>query len=70
MVAQHLGHATGAAPTVTHCSYVERDAACDAAVQRGLRVLQGGRQRPAPDPGSVETTVETHPGEWAAAIAK
>lgn len=54
MVAQHLGHATGAAPAVTHRSYVERDAARDAAVQRGLRVLQGGWQRPVPDPGSVE----------------
>jgi site-specific recombinase XerD len=42
----------------------------DGAVQRGLRVLQGGRQRPAPDPGSVETTVETHPDEGAAAMAK
>jgi len=70
MVAQHLGHATGAAPAVTHRSYVERDAARDAAVQRGLRVLQGGGQRPAPDPGSVETTVETHPAEGAAAMAK
>jgi integrase len=44
MVAQHLGHATGAAPAVTHRLYVERDAARDAAVQRGLRVLQGGRR--------------------------
>jgi hypothetical protein len=44
MVAQHLGHATGAAPAVTHRSYVERDAARDAAVQRGLRILQGGRR--------------------------
>lgn len=70
MVAQHLGHAAGEAPAVTHRSYVERDAARDAAVQRGLRVLQGDRQRPAPDPGSVETTVETVPSEGAAAMAK
>jgi integrase/recombinase XerC len=44
MVAQHLGHAVGQAPAVTHRSYVERDAARDAAIDRGLRVLQGGRR--------------------------
>jgi integrase len=44
MVAQHLGHAVGRAPAVTHRSYVERDAARDAAIDRGLRVLQGGRR--------------------------
>ena len=44
MVAQHLGHAVGKAPAVTHRSYVERDAARGAAIDRGLRVLQGGRR--------------------------
>jgi integrase len=39
MVAQDLGHAVGQAPAVTHRSYVERDAARDATIQRGLRVL-------------------------------
>lgn len=43
-VARHLGHAIGAAPAVTHRSYVARDAARDAEVERGLRVLQGGRR--------------------------
>jgi len=72
-VAQHLGHATSAAPAVTHRSYVERDAARDAAIKRGLRVLQGGRRRPEPEPdhpGSVETTVETDPNRGEAAMAK
>lgn len=41
-VARHLGHATGAAPAVTGRAYVGRDAASDAQVERGLRVLQGG----------------------------
>lgn len=44
MVAQHLGHAVGEAPAVTHRSYVERDAARNAAIDRGLRALQGGRR--------------------------
>jgi integrase len=44
MVAQHLGHAIGQAPAVTHRSYVERDAPRDAAMDRGLRVLQGARR--------------------------
>lgn len=43
MVAEHLGHATGAAPAVTHRAYVGRDAARTAAVERGMRVLQGER---------------------------
>jgi len=43
-VAKHLGHAVGAAPAVTHRAYVGRDAARDAAVERGLVVLQGGRR--------------------------
>ena len=42
-VARHLGHATGAAPAVTGRAYVGRDAASDAQVERGLRVIQGGR---------------------------
>jgi integrase len=43
-VAQHLGHEVGKAPAVTHRAYVGRDAARDAQVERGLRVLQGGRR--------------------------
>lgn len=43
-VARHLGHATGAAPAVTHRAYVGRGAARDAAVARGIHVLQGGRR--------------------------
>lgn len=43
-VARHLGHATGAAPAVTHRSYVGRDAARDAGIERGLRVIQGGQR--------------------------
>ncbi len=43
-VARHLGHATGAAPAVTHRAYVDRSAARAAAVERGMRVLQGGRR--------------------------
>jgi integrase len=42
-VARHLGHATGAAPAITHRAYVGREAARTAAVERGLVVLQGGR---------------------------
>ena len=57
MVAEHLGHAVGRAPAVTHRSYVERDAARDASVDRGLRVLHGRRQIGR----SVETLVETDP---------
>lgn len=41
-VARHLGHATGAAPQVTGRSYVGRDAARNAQVERGLRVIRGG----------------------------
>lgn len=52
MVAQHLGHATGAAPAVTHRSYVERDAARDAAVQRGLRVCRAAGSDRRPTPGA------------------
>ena len=43
-VARHLGQATGKAPAVTHRAYVGREAARDAAVERGLVVLRGGRQ--------------------------
>lgn len=43
-VARHLGHATGAAPAVTHRAYVSREAVKNAAVERGMRVLQGGRR--------------------------
>lgn len=41
-VARHLGHATGAAPAVTGRSYVGREAARAAAVERGMVVLRGG----------------------------
>jgi predicted HD phosphohydrolase len=44
MVAQHLGHDVGAAPAVTEQAYISRDAVKDAQVERGLRVLQGGRR--------------------------
>jgi predicted transcriptional regulator len=40
---KNLGHAIAAAPAVTHRSYVGRDTVRNAAVKRGLRVLQGGR---------------------------
>lgn len=43
-VAEHLGHTVAKAPAVTHRSYVGRDAARAAAVERGIVVLQGGRQ--------------------------
>lgn len=43
MVAAHLGHEVPA-PAVTDQAYVGRDAATDARVERGLRVLQGGRR--------------------------
>lgn len=43
-VARHLGHATGAAPAVTGRSYVGREAARAAAIERGIVVLQGGRK--------------------------
>lgn len=42
-VARHLGHATGAAPAVTHRSYVGRDTARNAEVERSLVVIRGGR---------------------------
>lgn len=41
-VARQLGHAVDAAPAVTGRAYVGRDAASDAQIERGLRVLQGG----------------------------
>jgi integrase/recombinase XerC len=43
-VALQLGHARGKAPAVTHRAYVSRDVARAAAVERGMRVLQGGRR--------------------------
>jgi integrase len=43
-VARHLGHAVPAAPAVTWRAYVGRGAARAAAVERGMRVLQGGRR--------------------------
>lgn len=43
-VAAHLGHAVAKAPAVTHRAYVGRDSARNAAVARGMRVLQGGKQ--------------------------
>lgn len=42
-VARHLGHSTGAAPAVTGRSYIGRDAAADAKVDRALRVIRGGK---------------------------
>lgn len=39
-VARHLGHATGAAPAVTHQAYVGRDAAKQAQVERSMRALR------------------------------
>lgn len=39
-VARHLGHATGAAPAVTHRAYVGRDAAKQAQVDRAQRALK------------------------------
>ena len=43
-VARHLGHATGAAPAVTHSAYVDRSAARNAQVERSLRVIAGGKR--------------------------
>lgn len=43
-VAHHLGHAIAAAPAVTHRSYVGREAAKQAAIERGLVVLKGGQR--------------------------
>jgi integrase len=43
-VARHLGHTIAGAPPVTHRAYVARGAARAAAVERGMRVLQGGRR--------------------------
>jgi integrase len=53
-VARHLGHATAAAPAVTHRSYVSRDTVRNAAVKRGLTALRGKRHT-----GNAETTAET-----------
>ena len=39
-VVRHLGHATAAAPAVTHRSYVGRDTVRNAAVKRGLAALR------------------------------
>lgn len=39
-VARHLGHATGAAPAVTHRSYVGRDAQQNARADRAMRALK------------------------------
>lgn len=43
-VARHLGHTVSRAPAVTHRAYVGADAARDAGIERGLRVLQGGKR--------------------------
>jgi integrase len=43
-VARHLGHAVPKAPAVTHRAYVGRDSARNAQVERGMRVLQGGKR--------------------------
>jgi len=43
-VARHLGHGVPKAPAVTHRAYVSREAVKNAAVERGMRVLQGGRR--------------------------
>lgn len=62
-VARHLGHATAAAPAVTHRSYVGRDTVRNAAVKRGLAALRGGR-----DTGNAETTAETGRGKLAVGV--
>ncbi|HEY6173131.1 MAG TPA: hypothetical protein VIX73_01760 [Kofleriaceae bacterium] len=42
-VARHLGHMVGTTPAITTRSYVSRDAAAHAGVDRALRVIQGGK---------------------------
>lgn len=49
-VARHLGHATGAAPSVTGRSYVSPEASIDAKIEQGLQTLQ--ERKKAKDPGS------------------
>ena len=53
---EYLGHATAAAPAVTHRSYVGRGTVRNAAVKRGLAALRDRR-----DTGSAETA-ETERG--------
>lgn len=43
-VARQLGHSTGAAPAVTHRSYIDRDSAAAAQGERALQLIQGGRR--------------------------
>lgn len=42
-VARHLGHSTGAAPSVTGRSYIGREAAVDAKTERAMRTIKRGQ---------------------------